>query len=687
MMRLFRPLFSLALIACMAVGPVAAAPEAPRTMTAIDLLSIARAGSPLPSPDGKRVLYRVSQADWAANRTVSALWMVDAAGGTPRKMLIGGSGACWSPDSRTIAFIDKRKGDGHPQLYALAADGGEARRLAKLRTTPSELQWSGDGTRIYYLADQPLGKAAAARQRERDDMTPFEAPRRRRALWVVDVATETSRQLIHGDFDVRSFDVSPDGRVIVYRKAASRLLDDQSASELWLHVDGAADVRLTDNDYQEMGPRLSADGRSILFRANARDGRYGTVNANLFVLDIASRAIREIADGPDWAIEDALWSADGRAIYFTAQQGVRTGLFAVPARGGKWRQLAGGDSVVSAPALSANGKVLSYVERSARQPEEVFRIDPARAGAVQLSHLNDGIAAAFRLPRQEAIRWTATDGQPLEGLVTYPLDYVPGRRYPMVVQSHGGPRSADQFNIFAYGRLQPQLAARGFVVLSVNYRGGTGYGDAFLQGMNGGYFRLADKDVLSGVDELVRRGIADADRLGMMGWSAGGHMTARLETVTDRFKAAIVGAGAVDWPSMYLLSDTRWQRREWFVTPPYGTTARRDLYQEYSPLAAVDKVRTPTLILAGAEDKRVPPSQSVMYYRALKALGVEASLYLAPREPHNFRELRHRLFQMNAEMDWLLRHVVTADYVWERTDIAYDPALAGAGDDEGPVED
>jgi dipeptidyl aminopeptidase/acylaminoacyl peptidase len=659
--RLFR--FAL-VIATLSAAPAWAGE--PVKMGAVDLLSLARAGTSLPANDGSSILYRVTRADWKKNRTATELWSVDTASGKARRMLAGsGTSAVWSPDGRTIAFVDRREGDKVSQIYLLPVDGGEARKLTALRTAPADLAWTADGKSIHFLADVPDDKELAARKKVRDDMFAFEAPGARRALWKTDLATGKAVKVMSGDYEVRGFDFSADGRVLLYRRAVSRLLDDQSASELWVHVEGAEDRRLTDNDYQEMGARLSPDGSRALFRANAKNGRYGTFNANLFVIDLASGSTRELADGPAWAIEEALWSADGRTVYFTAQEGVRTGLYAVPANGGRWRKLAGGDSVISAIALSRDGRTLTYTERSASQPEEVLRINPHRPRPVRMTHLNDDIAARFRLPRQEAIRWTAPDGQALEGLVTYPLDYVPGRAYPTIVQSHGGPRSADQFNVFAYGRFLPLLTAKGMLVLSVNYRGGTGYGDHFLQGMNAGYFRHADKDVLSGVDELVRRGMADPDRLGMMGWSAGGHMTARLETVTDRFKAAVVGAGAVDWPSMYLGSDTRWQRKEWFVTPPYGTTARRDLYHDYSPLAAVDKVKTPTLILAGAQDERVPSAQSVMYYRALSALGVEAALYLAPREPHNFRELRHRLFQINVQMDWFTRHVIAASYEFE----------------------
>lgn len=651
-----------------AQAPAQAQAAGPRNMSAVDLLDLQQASRPLPSPDGSETLYRVSRADWQQNKAVVELWRRarDAKAAPQRILADSGGHASWSPDGKTIAFVDKRDGDKVSQIYLLPAHGGEAQRLGELPTAPSDLVWTADGKALYFLADIPETKEQAARMEAKDDIVRFEAPGQRQALWQAHLASGKADKIIAGDFEVRDFDIpAKSGETILYRRAVSRLPDDQTHSELWLHTLGRpveSDRRLTDNDYQESQARMAPDGRSALFLANAKDGAYGTVNANLFVLDIASGAIRELAAGPNWAVEEAVWSADGKTVYFTAQAGVRTNLHAAPASGGAWRTLVAGDSVIASITLSRDGRTLAYSARTSRQPGEIFTINPDSPHPVQLSRLNDDITARFNLPKQEAIRWKAPDGQLLEGLLTYPIGYQPGKRYPLIVQNHGGPRVADQFDIFAYSRFLPLLTARGAMVLSVNYRGGTGYGDVFLQGMNAGYFRLADKDVLSGVDELIQRGLVDPDRLGMMGWSAGGHMTARLETVTNRFKAAVVGAGAVDWSSMYLLSDTRWQRKEWFVTPPYGTTARRDLYQDYSPLASADKVTTPTLILAGAEDERVPPVQSIMYYRALRELGVETELYLAPREPHNFRELRHRLFQINAQLGWFSRFVLEQNF-------------------------
>ena len=210
------------------------------------------------------------------------------------------------------------------------------------------------------------------------------------------------------------------------------------------------------------------------------------------------------------------------------------------------------------------------------------------------------------------------------------------------------------------------LAGKGYAVLKPNYRGSTGYGDAFLRDMVGSYFRNSHLDVMAGVDHLVKIGIADPDRLAKMGWSAGGHMTNKIITFTNRFKAASSGAGAANWISMYAQSDVRTYRTPWFGGTPWQKNAPIDVYWGHSPLKDVANVRTPTIFLVGERDVRVPMPQSVEMYRALKANGVPAKLYIAPREPHGWQELRHQLFKMNVELEWFERWVTRRPYVWER---------------------
>ncbi len=263
--------------------------------------------------------------------------------------------------------------------------------------------------------------------------------------------------------------------------------------------------------------------------------------------------------------------------------------------------------------------------------------------------------------------WRGADGAALEGLLFYPIGYQAGRRYPLVVQLHGGPAESDKFG---YGpgvivNYVPVLAARGYAVFRPNYRGSTGYGDAFLRDVVGGYFRNMPLDVLAGVDRLVAMGVADADRLAVMGWSAGGHLTNRLITLTGRFKAAASTAGAADWISLFAQTDVRSHRALWFGGTPWQANAPFERYWRESPLSGVAAVTTPTLFLVGEGDPRVPMAQSVEMYRALRSNGVPTRLLVAPREGHQWAELRHQLHKANAELEWFERHVRGQEYTWE----------------------
>jgi dipeptidyl aminopeptidase/acylaminoacyl peptidase len=293
--------------------------------------------------------------------------------------------------------------------------------------------------------------------------------------------------------------------------------------------------------------------------------------------------------------------------------------------------------------------------------------------------LYDDLAEEYFLPRQEAVTWTGADGTEVEGLVYYPKDYQEGRRYPLAVQTHGGPAASDKFRYPGWGSYMQILTGRGWLVFRPNYRGSVGYGDEFLRDMVGHYFNQAHLDVMTGVDYLIEEGLADPDRMIKMGWSGGGHMTNKIITFTDRFKAAASGAGAANWVSMYGQTDIRIHRENWFGGSPWQKDAPFEKFWEHSALSEIWKVTTPTIVLVGQDDERVPATQSVELYRALKANGVDTHLYMAPREPHGWRELRHRLFKVNIELQWFERHALGQEYEWEEA-----PEVE---EDEGEGED
>jgi dipeptidyl aminopeptidase/acylaminoacyl peptidase len=677
---------ALALAAVLAPGAPAAAqpPAAPaRPMTAVDLIDVPRLSDPHLSPDGTHIVFLRSDADWHANRRIAHVWRAVVATGETTQLTAASEGEThprWSPDGRTIAFIAKRSGDDVAQIYLLAVAGGEATRLTAHDTAPTSLAWLPNGQALLFLAPEAKTASEKAREKVKDDVYAYDEDFKQVHLWRVDLPAAGSpstggasrppigpvARITGGDFTVGAFEVSRDGRRVVHQRLPNPLFASGERGEIWLmDVDGQHPARVTTNTIAETAPTLSPDGAEVLFTAAANARLESYHNGKVFAVAAAGGTPRLITPA-DFAseVERAEWSTDGRTVYFVANTGLRSQLFAVPASGGTPRPLTSGDHTVLGwrHAEGPDAHVFGLDEPS--NPGDLHVLGAA-GPPTRVTRVFGDLARTFRLPRVEAITWAGADGAGIEGLLYYPLDYVAGRRVPLVVQTHGGPASSDRFGFGAWSSYTAVLAARGYAVLKPNYRGSTGYGDAFLRDMVGHYFKNAHLDVMAGVDALIARGIADPDRLIKMGWSAGGHMTNKLITFTDRFTAASSGAGAANWVSMYAQSDVRSYRTPWFGGTPWQAGAPIEVYWEHSPIREVAKVKTPTLFIVGEKDPRVPLAQSLEMHRALKSLGVPTTLYVAPREPHGFVELRHQLTKINVELEWFERWVAKRPYTWE----------------------
>ena len=673
--RLVPALALLAVLALLATVRPAALPGqapagAPRPMTLVDMIEVPSLGDPRLSPDGRAILYVRADADWEANRTVGHIWRVDADGSDALQLTNGEGGESsprWSPAGATVAFLAERGDDDADQLWLIATAGGEARRLTDHPTGVDDIQWTPDGRWIYFLATDEKSAEEKRKDELKDDVFAFDEDYRQRHLWRVEVATGEAERMTEGEFSVVEYALSRDGTRVALERAPTPLLDDLRRREAYVMAaePGAAMTRLTENDVPEGALALSPDNRTVLFLADSNERLESYYNDNLFLVDAAGGSAPRmlVADLPH-EINGAHWSADGDAIYIRANTGVRQEIFRVDVRDDEARQLTRGDHVVGAwsyhPGTDRHVMTLS----DPHDPGEVWTMD-GRGRLRQVTRLYDDLATRFRLPAWEVVRWAGADGVEVEGILYYPLDYEEGRRYPLVVQTHGGPAASDKLSWESAWDYVQKLTAMGWVVLKPNYRGSTGYGDAFLRDMVPGYFNQAHLDVMAGVDHLIARGIADGDRMAKMGWSAGGHMTNKIITHTDRFKAAASGAGAANWVSMYAQSDVRFYRTPWFGGSPWQRDAPIDMYWSHSPLRDAAAVTTPTLFLVGQNDNRVPMPQSVEMFRALKSNGVPTHLYVAPREGHGWRELRHRLFKANVELDWFERWVRDRDYPWE----------------------
>lgn len=644
--------------------------QSQRPMTLVDIINMPLVSDPQLSQDGRQIVFVKSEANWKADRRIGHIWRIQADGSGLTQMTSGTDGENsprWSPDGKTIAFIAKRgtEPEAVAQILLISTAGGEAQPLTTHVTAVSNIQWSKDGASIYFRAADPKPEEQKAREKLKDDVFMFDEDFQQQHLWNVAIAGKAEHRITQGAYSVLAYQLSPDGKRIVFHRAPSPQLEDSDQSEVWVSdADGSNGKEITHNSVQESDAGLSPDGAQVLFLAQANQKFETYYNAKIFVAPSGGGSARLLMPDLPYEVEKASWSKDGKSIYFLANMGVHAEVFKVSAQGGKPEQLTNGKHGITNWTMSGDANTQVFTAYEMTSPGEIWILQSGSPRKV--TAIYEQMVREFKLPRQEKVEWKGADGITVEGLLYYPLDYQEGKRYPLAVQTHGGPQASDKFGFGGTQNYVPVLAAMGYAVLQPNYRGSTGYGDDFMRDMVGHYFQNAHLDVLAGVDYLIKVGIADPDHMIKMGWSGGGHMTNKIITVTDRFKAAAAGAGASNWVSMYAQSDVRTYRTPWFGGTPWQKDAPLAAYWDNSPLKDVWKVKTPTIFLVGQNDVRVPQPQSVEMYRALKSNGVPTHLYVAPREPHGWAELRHVLFKMNVELDWFEKYAMNRTYTWEK---------------------
>ena len=642
----------------------------PRPMGFVEALSLPVIQDPQLSPDGRQVVFAMETADWKANRRVGHLYRINVDGTDQVQLTFSERGETsprWSPDGTQVAFLARRDGDEHNQIYLLHSGGGEARRLTTHAAAPASIAWTPDGTRLLFVA--PEAKTPEEREKDRlqDDVYAFEETNfKQRHLWAVDL-TGTTTRVTEGAYSVVQYAISPDGSRLVMSRAPSPLLEFSHLAELWVTDARGGDARqlTSGNRVSEGSLAISPDNTRVLFRAGANEAMEGYHNGKIFVLSLAGGPAGLVMPAnAAYDVSDAEWSKEGSTIYFVASMGVHDEVFSLDVASKRATALTSGEHSLGGFDYVPSVDRFVFTLNTAAHPPEVHVAAPSAPLPQRVTRVFVDLASRFLLAKQERFTWKGQDGQTIEGLLYYPVEYREGERYPLIVSTHGGPASSDKFGFSPDAQV---YAGKGYAVLKPNYRGSTGYGDAFLREMSKGYFKQSHLDVMTGTDAVIAKGLADPARLVKMGWSAGGHMTNKMITFTDRFKAASSGAGAANWISMYAQSDNREFRTPWFGGTPWQANAPIDLYWDHSPLKFVSQVKTPTLFLVGEEDPRVPFPQSVEMFRALRSNGVPTHLYVAPREGHGWTELRHRLFKVQVEMEWFEKWVRGTTYQWEAT--------------------
>jgi dipeptidyl aminopeptidase/acylaminoacyl peptidase len=690
----FRHRFSLFFLIVMATGPtwaqspavsgLTASSSAPgkRTLTVDDYFRIKELGDPQLSPDGKWVAYTVKTANLKDDKNYQRIWMVSVSGGNAIALTADGVASShprWSPDGKFLAFISARGGEasddddsGRKQVWLLNREGGEAQKLTDTIQDVQSFAWSPSSDRLALLLEDPsTAEIEAARDKANDvkakpkprpwviDRLHFKEDelgyldRRRTHLYVFNIADHKQTQITSGDYDDSDPAWSPDGLKIAFASNRTAEPDLNYNTDIWT-VDadntdkGKSLVHVTSGPGSEAAPGWSPDGKWIAFTTQLDPKLFQYATFHIGVASAKGGEAKILTLALDRNSTVPRFSADGNWIYFIADDDGTQNLLRVPAAGGQIQRPIGGRKMVESYSADKNGAVAAVIGELTH-PAELYYL-PTDGELQKLTTTNEALMAELRLPDVEYVHFKSKDGTAVAGYLYKPPDYQPGVRYPTILKPHGGPVWA----YYAEFNFDPQLfAANGYVVLTPNPRGSSGYGQDYCKAIYADWGNKDFADDMAIVDYAVAQGIADPDKLGVGGWSYGGISTNFIISQTARFKAAISGAGE-------FLYVTNWGHdlysRDWEyeLGLPWENRA---LWEKLSPFNRVTKITTPTLIIGGDVDSNVPVINGEQMYQSLRRLGVPTLLVVYPGEFHEFSRPSFIKDRYERYLDWYGHYV------------------------------
>ena len=659
-----------ALLFLFALGTLAAAfasEAAPRVPTVDDLLTIKSVSGTQISPDGKWVAYTVGYGDFKQDAFITQIWLVASDSGKGFQLTRGEKSSTnpkWSPDGQWLAFLSNRVEDKN-QVFLINPLGGEAQQLTKSETAINNFAWSEDGKMIAYTATEPPPQPLKDRKEYFGDYDVVREGYSYVHLWTFDVAEATKTPVVgkqrtkKKDFSVDSFSWSPDGSKIVFSATVNPDLIQGATSDIYLLKLGDDSVKkIVATPGPDSNPRFSPDGKQIVFSSAMGNALYFASNSRLAVVSVAGGTPRSITDSFDENPGLVEWKADG--IYFTGLQKTASHIFRADPAGGRVVRLSQPEDLMAGSfSLTRAGDRMAFVAGSPTSMNEVFVSEVKVFSPRKLTDMTEQ-ARGLTLGTREVISWKSQDGAVIEGILIKPANFDAAKKYPLLCIIHGGPTGVDRPLLLSPdARYYPSdiWAARGALVLKVNYRGSAGYGEKFRK-LNMRNLGVGDAwDVLSGVDYLISKGWVDKSKVACMGWSQGGYISAFLTTSTDRFVAISVGAGISNWSTYYYNTDITPFTINYLSNNPAEDPA---IYEKTSPMSYIKTAKTPTLIQHGELDRRVPIANAYELRQGLEDRGVKVEMVVYKGFGHGITKPKSMRAVMQHNLSWF-NHFIWGD--------------------------
>ncbi len=675
----------VAILVSIAVFEAPAPAQQKHAITFKDLASLHRLSGPQISPDGKWIAYEVGTPNIEANRVAHDIWLVPAAGGEARQITRGGSDSRprWSPDGKRLAFLSSR--DGEQQVYWITLDGGDANKLTSLSGGADSEMWSPDGKWIAFVSsvypdckDETCNaERDSARAKSKVKARIYESllyrhwngwsDGTRSHLFVMPANGGAARDLTAGaNYDVPPFNLGDPDAIAFSPDSAEICFTANTDAEAALSTNGdlftvpvaggSTPKRITTNPGNDWEPAYSADGKWIAYRAQTQAG-WESDRWRLMLFDREKQKQINLTEGVDRSIESFAWTPDSKTIYFATEEKSELPIFSIAASEGSLPRPVLSDGFNAEHLISNDGRTLVFTRTSLTMPAEVFTADADGKNVRQITHQNDALVAQLELSPVESFWFSGVEKTQVQGLMVKPPNFDATKKYPTLVLIHGGPQQA-WTDAWGYRWNQQMMAAPGYVVVMINPRGSPGYGEKFEAEVSRDWGGKVYDDIMKGVDAAIAKyPFIDGTRMAAAGGSFGGYMVDWIATHSGRFKCLISHAGSYDLESMYGATEELW-----FMDWEFGGTpwSKPELYKKWSPsefAGELGKFKTPTLVVGGELDFRIPYTQDLEFFTALQRQGVPSKLLIYPDEGHWVLKPQNSELWYKTFLDWLGKYL------------------------------